>query len=955
MKRIRRVVPPFVVSCLLFSSLFAVGQRLEPRLTEAVTETTRAVMAGSVSPRAQHAQDKGSVAPETMVPGITLVFKRSTAQEDALKELLAAQQDRTSPLYHHWLTPDAFAARFGMADADIDATETWLQSHGFRIESTARTRDRITFSGTAAQVHVAFGAELHYYLSEGEFHFAPETDLSLPAELASVTAAVLHLSNFRPKPNLKVSTGARPNYTTLSTQAHYLTPKDIITMYGLTGLYQNSVLGGGQSLAVVGQSYIDTSSNSKIWQFQGNFTQGDSVTAVLVPGSGVEAISPGDQGESEIDLEYSSGIAQNANIFLVYVGANQNYDVFDALAFAITQDIAPVISISYGICESLMSATELNQGNALFEEAAAQGQTLVAAAGDGGSTPCASYPASTGITPAQQQALSVIYPADSPYVTAVGGTQMAVGTFAPGSSQYWATASNIDSVSSLLSYVPEVAWNEGSTFHDIVAGGGGASSYFPRPAWQNSAPGIPSGTTRLLPDIALQSSVDSPGFLVCSDDPNLIYSQGHISSCLQQPIGSNNPYTVAGGTSFAAPIFAGFVAILNQVEHTTGQGNINPILYNLASNPTSYAAVFHDIISGTNACLPSVADCPTAGQSEYAATPGYDAATGLGSVDFGKLAAAWPATSAASLTQTGILIVYSQYTATPGESVPVQIVVNSISRGVVPPAPTGTVSVSLDGVVAQASLTITQKKPSDSGASVNYTFVAPTATGSHLLTVTYPGDATHAASVATYSILVGNVIASGGFSLSAGNLTVANGGSGSTQVTVTPTGGYSGRVVWSLAFSGSSGNLAACYAINSPAVSGMSTAELTIGIAAACNASLPAERGNLRQIATHAVMNDKNPTPWHSAPTVPVFASLLVWSSLRGLRRKMRSPLLLAITLLTAAGLALTGCGGAKSTDGGGGTSPAPPVSANYTATLTGTDSVNVLVHASTSFTLTVN
>jgi subtilase family serine protease len=954
MKRTRRVVPPFFLTVLFSFSLFGFAQRPAPRLTGTITETFRATLAGSRSPKAQRSQDMGAVSPEMLVPGITLVFKRSVAQENELQELLTAHQNPASPLYHHWLTPDTFATRFGVADEDIAATETWLQSRGFHIESTARSRDSITFSGNAAHVQAAFGAELHYYQSEGKLHFAPETDFTLPTELASVTAAVLHLSNFRPKPNVKVSTGARPNYTTLSTQAHYLTPKDIITMYGLTGLYQNTFWGGGQSLAVVGQSFVDTSSSSKIWEFQGNFTQADPVTAVLVPGSGVEAVSPGDQGESEIDLEYASGIAQNANIFLVYVGANQNYDVFDALAFAITQDIAPVISISYGICESLVSAAELNQGNALFEEAAAQGQTLVAAAGDGGSTPCASNPSSTGITPAQQQALSVIYPADSPYVTAVGGTQMAAGTFAPGSSQYWATASNIDSVSSLLSYVPEVVWNEGSTFHDIVAGGGGASSYFPRPAWQNSAPGIPSGTFRLLPDIALQSSVDSPGFLVCSDDPNLIYAQGHISTCLQQPIGSNNPYTVAGGTSFAAPIFAGFVAILNQVEHTTGLGNINPILYNLASNPTSYAAIFHDITSGTNACLPNVADCPTAGQSEYAATPGYDEVTGLGSVDFGKLAAAWPATSAASLTQTGVLIVYSQYTATPGQSVPVQIVVNSFFRGTPAPAPTGTVSVSLDGVPAQSALAITQKNPSDTGASVNYTFVAPAAAGSHLLTVAYPGDATHAASVATYSVLVGNVIASGGFSLSAGNLTVANGGSGSTQVTVTPTGGYSGRVVWSLAFSGSSGNLAACYAINSPVASGTSTTKLTIGIAAACNASLPAERGNLRQIATHAAMNDKNQTPRHSAPTVTAFASLLLWSSLRGLRRKMRRPPLLAITLLTAAGLALTGCGGAKSSDGNS-TPPPAPASANYTVTLTGTDSVNALVHASTSFTLTVN
>ncbi|MCU1247538.1 MAG: Peptidase propeptide [Edaphobacter sp.] len=954
MKRIRRVAPPFFLTALFSFSLFGFAQKPTPRLAGTITETSRATLAGSRSPGALPGQDMGAVSPEMTVPGITLVFKRSAAQENELQELLTAQQNPATSLYHHWLTPDTFAARFGIADEDLAATETWLQSRGFHIESTARGHDRITFSGNAAQVQAAFGTGLHYYRTEGELHFAPQSDLTLPTELASMTAAVLHISNFRPKPNVKVSTGVLPSYTTLSTQTHYLTPKDIITMYGLTGLYQNTFWGGGQSLAVVGQSFVDTSSSSKIREFQGNFTQATPVTAVLVPGSGVEAISPGDQGESEIDLEYASGIAQNANIFLVYVGANQNYDVFDALAFAITQDIAPVISISYGICESLMSAAELNQGNALFEEAAAQGQTLVAAAGDGGSTPCASYPSSTGITPAQQQALSVIYPADSPYVTAVGGTQMAAGTFAPGSSQYWSTASNIDSVSSLLSYVPEVVWNEGSTLHDIVAGGGGASSYFPRPTWQNSAPGIPSGTFRLLPDIALQSSVDSPGFLACSDDPNLIYAQGHISSCLQQPIGSSNPYTVAGGTSFAAPIFAGFVAILNQVEHTTGQGNINPILYNLASNPTSYAAIFHDITSGTDACLPSVAACPTAGQTQYAATTGYDEATGLGSVDFGKLAAAWPSTSALNLIATGVLLTPSKTSASPGDSVPIQIVVGSFYSPNGNSAPTGTVSISVDGSAVQPSLAFSATNPSQFNASTSYNLTAPSTAGSHLVTVNYPGDATHSPSVATYSVLVGNVIAGGGFSLSAGNLTVANGSSGGTQVTVTPTGGYSGRVVWSLTFSGSSGNLAACYAITSPLVSGTTTTKLTIGVAAACNASLPAERGNLRPIATRGAMNDRNPTPRHSAPIVTAFASLLAWSSLRGLRRKVSRPQLLVVTLLTSAGLVLTGCGGAKTSDGSS-TPPPAPVSANYTVTLTGTDSVNAFVHASTSFTLTVN
>jgi hypothetical protein len=87
-------------------------------------------------------------------------------------------------------------------------------------------------------------------------------------------------------------------------------------------------------------------------------------------------------------------------------------------------------------------------------------------------------------------------------------------------------------------------------------------------------------------------------------------------------LGSDNEYTTAGGTSFAAPIFAGFIAILNGFEHAAGQGNINPELYKLAADPASYASAFHDITSGTNACSPSVGNCPTAGQSNFAATTG---------------------------------------------------------------------------------------------------------------------------------------------------------------------------------------------------------------------------------------------------------------------------------------------------------------------------------------------
>jgi Pro-kumamolisin, activation domain/Subtilase family len=945
MKQLRRVVRPLLVVALLFCSLSTFAQSPEPRLKGTITETSRVVLSNSRTPRASVAQDVGPVSPDMAIPGITLVFRRSDAQEAALKELLTAQQNTASPLYHHWLTPETFAARFGVADDDIATSEAWLASHGFHVERVARSRDRITFSGTAAQVQAAFGTELHHYRTENELHFAPASDLTLPAELASVTAAVLHLSDFRPKPNVKAQTRPHPDFTSLSTQAHYLTPGDIETMYNLNPLLESYVDGTGQSLAVVGQSYVNTSTSSSISTFQEHLGSLKAVNTIIVPNSGTEAISPGDEAESEIDLEYSSGIAVKADIFLVYVGGNQNYDVFDALAYAITEDVAPVVSISYGECELALSTNELNQYDALFEEASLQGQTLVASAGDSGSTACAYYTSADGITPAQQQGLLVAFPASSPNVTAVGGTQMAAGTFAAGDSSYWASASNIDNTNSLLSYVPEVVWNEDFSKYGIAAGGGGISTYFPRPAWQTGVPGISTGTYRLLPDLALQSSIASPGFLICSDDPTMIGSQA--SSCTNGLLDNDNQYTTAGGTSFAAPLFAGSLALLNQVEQAAGQGNINPVLYGLAGTPTTYAAAFHDITSGTNACLPSAATCSAASESSYAATPGYDLATGLGSIDFNALTTVWPSGNSTDLQPTYELLFQSNSTPAPGENDPIGIEVASLY---VPnhtgTDPTGNVSVSVDGNVVEPSLAL------PANMTGTYNLAAPATTGSHLVVVTYLGDATHLPSTATIVVSVGNLLASGGISLAANNLTIANGSTGSTQVTVTPSAGYNGRVVWSLALSGGASNLTACYGIDSLPVNNASTTQLTIGIGTACNAPLPASGSDLRPLVRHAVAkSDPQSHPGNTSATA-VYAGLLVCGLLTVRRSRIRPSLLLALVSLIAIGVGLTGCGGGNNT----GTSPTPPSNTvKYTATLTGTDSVNNSITASTTFTLTVN
>jgi hypothetical protein len=951
--RLHRLARLSSAFALLLCSIPALGQSPAPRIRGPIELTPSVPLEGSLNPHVRLSDDLGLLAPDTLIRGITLVFKRTPAQEADLQQLLAQQTDPTSPLYHHWLTPEDFASRFGVADADITATESWLQSHGFTIDSLARSHDRVTFSGTAVEVQQAFGAELHRLRfpedSGTELHFAAATELSLPPALAPLTAAVLHLSDFRPKPSVRA---IRPDYTTAGNQSHFLAPKDIASMYDLGPLISTNDTGFGQSLAIIGQSFVKTGSGSSISNFVFDVaTAYPGITPVILPNSGNEAILPGDVGESEIDLEYSSVLASSANIFFVYTGSNSNYNAFDALQYAIDEDIAPVISISYGGCEPLMSTTDMQQASSVFEQAAAQGQTIVASAGDSGSTGCASFSSSDGVSTTQQQELAVSFPASSPYVTAVGGTQMAPGTFAAGTSNYWdpPPGNGLDAVNSLISYVPEVVWNEDSTTYGIVASGGGISSVFTRPSWQTGVPGIPSGGYRLVPDIALQASVSSPGYVICTDDPDIV---GSLTDCSSGLKASNGSYVLTGGTSFGAPIFASFLVGLNQYLMSSGLGNINPALYSLAAQPATYNSVFHDITSGTTACAIGDGNCGTPGTTGYAATTGYDMATGLGSVDFGKLATNWPFTP----PPTGVFPTYmsinnAPQTATAGATIPVTVNLTAIfSCFCTPPAPSGNLTVLVDGALS----TPVPLQAANPGATATLNFVAPSATGSHVVVVRYPGDAFHLPSYSTFAVLVGNVTPSGSFTLSANNLTLATNGSGSTQITITPSGGYSGALTWTSTYTGGTVAQTFCYLVQSASINGPTTATMSMGEGTACSSSPTGSRAPspLQGPAQRSSLEPPS-KPASRAPVAATFVALLFCGLLPSRRRRFL-PILCA-TMLAIIATTLTGCGGGSNASGSGGGSSTNPQPQVYTITLKATDSVNTTITASTSFTLTVN
>src|ERR1017187_2159832 len=212
--------------CFFLAAWAAFAQ--QDRITGPIDTTRTAVLKGNRSSRAMPQFDRGPVDPGQLVNGITLVFKRSASQQAALDQLLAEQQDPTSPNYHNWISPEEFAARFGLSSADVGRVTEWLRSQGFSVVYEARSRTYVTSSGTAAQVRGAFHTELHSYQVDGEMHFANISDPSIPAALEPVVQLIQGLDDFRPKaPRHQLVSNLTLN------GAHSLLPGDIAIIYNI--------------------------------------------------------------------------------------------------------------------------------------------------------------------------------------------------------------------------------------------------------------------------------------------------------------------------------------------------------------------------------------------------------------------------------------------------------------------------------------------------------------------------------------------------------------------------------------------------------------------------------------------------------------------------------------------------------------------------------------------------
>jgi len=672
-----------------------VNDNIPSRITQPIVNTALTRLTGNTHPLVRSGVDRGPASAFAPAERLMLVLRRSPQQEAALQTYLKQLQDPASANFRKFVTPQQFGQLYGASDADLATLQSWLRSQGFVINKVSSGRSAIEFSGNVGQVQTAFHTSIHTYEVDGAFHWANTTDPSVPSALAAVVGGVASLNDFKPHAQVLPSTRAHwhaarhqflPDLTISHAGANYLfvSPGDAATIYNAPNplnahfaANQTAFDGTGVSIGVIERSIPDF---SDLGNYQSLFGLPQRGVNLVVDGNADFDLTK-DQMEALLDVELAQGLAPGSTLYF-YTAGDTSFQagIFLAAYRAIDDNLVNILSLSYIGCEAdLGSSGNLEIANA-WEQAAAQGITVVVSSGDSGSAGC-DDPHSEAVA---GRGLSVNGLASTPFNIAVGGTDFDVLTTKFSS---YVGATNTATYTSALGYIPETTWND-STVHDgllaantvytdssghtnIVAGGGGASTAgdnsgtapagYAKPLWQKNFPPSNVDTVRDLPDVSLLAGAGKNHALwaVCADH-----------DCQ----GSNFTISGVGGTSASAPAFAGMLAMVNQqLGAATRLGQANWVLYKLAQTSPN---VFHVTAAGNNSvpCSAGSLDCGANGfLTGYNTSSGYNLATGLGSVDITNLGNNWKGAAGTSTTTT---LTLDKTSFVHGDTVHVSLAVN---------------------------------------------------------------------------------------------------------------------------------------------------------------------------------------------------------------------------------------------------------------------------------------
>jgi hypothetical protein len=787
----------------------------------AIDDSVRLTLQDGVHPQTRQDMDLGSIGGDVKLDKMVLLLKRSPAAQASFDQLANDQQDPHSPMFHHWLTPEQIGQQFGAAPDDSAQIVAWLQGHGFAVDSLARSGLMVLFSGTEAQLESAFRTSMHSFRNAaGEIHVSNVQEPSIPAALAPAVVGIASLNNYPLKPmshlygkahlnrgstadpaesenkwqvtrglpaalSAKTSAhveGATPEFSATVGQYGFelVSPFDFATIYNVSPLWSAGIDGTGQTIAVLAESDINP---QDVASFRSTFgLPAKPVNVIYVgpnPGKGPS------EGEAALDAEWSGAVAKNATIDVVVAQDTRttsglvlgSYDVID-------NNLASVLSVSWGACEYGLGNAGNQLYSALWEQAAAEGITVTVASGDAGSSAC-----DQGSRQAAFLGLTVNGIASTPYNIAVGGTDL-YGTYT-NPSRSWSKTNDPITLQSALGYISEIPWNNScgnpvflaaavkagqvsdadneqfcndfSYFTNGIAvdaaGGGGISACiesneqtpqscsggYPSPVWQAPFTGAPF---RVLPDVSLfaGNGLWGAAYVFCQSDATPDGACTDTSS-------TDLEYLVAGGTSFGTPAFAGIMALIDQ-KTGSRQGNAAPILYQLYNNQVANGTAcdasvatagsgcyFQDISAGSIAepCIAGSFNCYPENPADsfgvlggYTAYPGFDAATGLGSVNAANLANGWVSASSSFVpTKTTFTVAKSSLTYGVADASTVKV---SSTSG----TPTGDVS-------AVATEFGGGPFPLGAAGSTGFSLLG-LSVGTHSVSAHYAGDGTYAPS-----------------------------------------------------------------------------------------------------------------------------------------------------------------------------------------------------------------
>ncbi len=565
-------------SLVVVAALVVVGTSMVAiSASMAHASTGRVTLYAQVAPLTRHAQKISSADPNQPMQ---LTIGLNTRGGTDIDGFLNALYDPQSPYYHHFLTPDQFTQMFAPTSDQVQQVVTYLQGQGFTVTNIAPNNLLIDATATVKQVQNSFRTQIKNYKIGNKVFHANDDPPSVPNPVGSLISSIDGLDNSTPDQPLyqRALTHAQHNHSVQSGPIGGFAPSDFLNAYDIAPLQTNGYLGDNQTIGIFELDGYQASDVNQYFQNYG--ISQPSISNVLVDGFSGNA----GQGavEAELDIEVAGAVAPHAKQ-IVYEGPNTTPGINDTYNKIVTDNKVQIVSISWGICENSTGNPELQTMDNIFKQGAAQGISFIAASGDSGAYDCA------------DTNLNVDSPADDPYVTGVGATTLQVNNG---------------------TYVSESAWSDPTQIlhgPEGAGSGGGLSTLFKIPSWQ-SGPGVQNQSSngyREVPDVTAAGD-SKPGYSIFCTVVN--------AGC---PV---TGWLTMGGTSGAAPVWAGGLILVNQyllAHNTSVIGHSNPTLYHLFNTSQQYPP-FHDVTSGNNL--------------HYPATTGYDFASGIGSPDLYNIA-----------------------------------------------------------------------------------------------------------------------------------------------------------------------------------------------------------------------------------------------------------------------------------------------------------------------------